>query len=467
VQRRHIADSRMAGTLPRGELLGRYRRATGYWYHYDVPNVCYLPPLEMMTVGGPVVYMRGSLLARYFPMPGPGEAASVDDAKCKLRMLVGSDRGFINEVRAAQQPIARRYHPDHVHPIFDRTFRQLIDRTDVPRQQVAVLSAGTPASSRPRAYVFYHAPGDHVAFERGAYVGVDELARTVKKAVYTLLSETDREVVVTCFADQLPCAFGYLGAEGFGDRLRFQVLDAENVAPRRVKPLSTVAVAPPDERPPAGAPETTSHVAPTAQPTGHRAVLADTVRRAALATLPVIARSRVLLGIALLLAEVALQTFRLARRARQPLSAAKRYAQDMFAHWSQTLRGRNPWMLRRDCVEEVNGQRGDVVVIVPHASRFPEALLIRQPMIICLPDEASAPRGGRMRARLHSVISRCMAEKATAVLSVAKIRETNLFATRPPLGPHRGWAAVVQQKGTHGEAACEQPEVAVGEGGKG
>jgi len=140
---------------------------------------------------------------------------------------------------------------------------------------------------------------------------------------------------------------------------------------------------------------------------------------------------------------------------------------EMFGHWSQTLRGRNPWMLRRDCVEEVNGQKGDVVVIVPHASRFPEALLIRQPMIICLPDEASAPRGGRMRARLHSVIGRCVAEKAIAVLSVAKFRETNLFATRPLLGSHLGWPTVVQQEEAQGEAAREQPEVAVGAGGKG
>ena len=71
VQLDSIKDSQVVGTLPRGELLNRFQSAAGYLYTHNDPWVCYLPPIEMMVVGGPVLFMKGSLLDDFFHKNAP------------------------------------------------------------------------------------------------------------------------------------------------------------------------------------------------------------------------------------------------------------------------------------------------------------------------------------------------------------------------------------------------------------
>jgi hypothetical protein len=445
VQPRVVEDPRVVGTLPRAELLSRYRRASGYWYHYDIANNCYLPPIEMMTVGGPVVYMRGSLLARSFESPGPGEAASIEDAKRKLRLLLAGDRGFVDELRAAQGQIVRRYHPDYVHPIFDRTFRQLIERPDVPRQEPAVISAGESPSPRKRAYVLFHAPGQHVGFQNGKYTAYDDVARTTKKAVCALLEDTDHEVVVTCFADQLQSAFGYLAANKFPGQLRFDVLDPEHLVPRDFKPARAIVR---DARPrshqvqqqTAKCEAQTAHAAASVAPASKQLSSGHRSWRLALGLLALAGKSRILLATLLSLARAAVRLIRMARRARTWFGAQKSRAGAWLRLRLRAVQSQDPWMSRHDWVQRLNAESGDIVVIVPHGSLFPEALLVTKPLIICLPDEAPSAAAGRrdgLRGKLDSLISRSLSEKAAAVLACSEISQSGLFAARNHGGPHQ------------------------------
>src|SRR3546814_10458183 len=74
-----LTDPRVVGTLERGEFLRRFSKLGGFAYHYTEPTVCYLPPIEIMTIGGPVVFQENSLLARYFSDSGaPGMAKNID-----------------------------------------------------------------------------------------------------------------------------------------------------------------------------------------------------------------------------------------------------------------------------------------------------------------------------------------------------------------------------------------------------
>ncbi|MBI3839409.1 MAG: hypothetical protein HY288_15935 [Planctomycetia bacterium] len=441
VQPRRFVDPRVAGTLPREEQLRRYRRASGFWYHYDIPNCCYLPPIEMMAVGGPVVYMRGSLLARSFQSPGPGEVSSVEDAKRKIQLLLAEDRGFLNELGVAQRQIVRRYHPDYVHPIFDRTFRQLIQRSDVPRQEPAILHVGGSPSPRQRVYVFFHTPGQHVTFQDGVYKASDEIARTVGKAVCTLLEDTNHEVVVTCFADQLQCAFGYLGADKFPGRLRFLVLDPKRLAPDGLEALKAVVR---DVRSQLldGQKQMVQHVANSTQAaaslartTSMRLFIARGLWRAGIGSLALVAKSRVLLGMLLITARAAIRSIRVARRARAWLGAQKSRARAWLGRRWRAIHSQDPWMSRCDCVNRVNAECGDIVVIVPHGCLFPEALLVSKPIVICLPDETpsvAAARCDGLRGRLHGIISRCLAEKAATIVASSEISRFHLFAARLP-----------------------------------
>lgn len=458
VQPRRHADTRVVGTLAREELLNCYRRSAGYWYHYDQPYLCYLPPIEMMTVGGPVVYMRGSLLARYFQSPGPGEAANAEDAKRKISLLLAGDRAFVNDVRAAQAPIVRRYHPDYVQPIFDRAFRRLIDRPDVPRQEPLILRAGEPRSSRKRAYVFFHAPGKHVTLQGGVYRGADDLGRTVATVAGTLLEDTDHEVVVTCFADQLPFLFGLLSADKYPGRLRFYVLDHERLAPIAYKklnawlrPFRIQPVAEPPQQQPAGATPASGPTTCVRPPTNWRSRLDRRCWDLALASLALVARSRIAMRVLVIAAIAAVQLFRGARQARAWLAALKAQARARIVarkaqalallgpYW-RAIKSPNASIRRRDCVDQLNREDEETVVIVPHGHAFPEALFLTRPMVLCLPDVASddAPTA-TFRGKVKAHIARCLTDKATSVLAASEVSQSCLFAAQRPIGsPRRG-----------------------------
>src|SRR5262249_45345043 len=52
VQPRKVADPRIVGTVPRSRIVQDYQTCSGYLYVYQEPTVCYLPPIEVMTIGG-------------------------------------------------------------------------------------------------------------------------------------------------------------------------------------------------------------------------------------------------------------------------------------------------------------------------------------------------------------------------------------------------------------------------------
>lgn len=126
VQGRPVDDPQVLGTLTREQQLQRMVRAAGYLYTYRNPRVCYLPPIEMMVLGGPVVYLEGSLLARYFPPNAPGCARNVHDAHVLCDRLRAGETGLIAEMRAAQSPVRDRYDPTLVWPLFDSAMKDMI-----------------------------------------------------------------------------------------------------------------------------------------------------------------------------------------------------------------------------------------------------------------------------------------------------------------------------------------------------
>lgn len=434
VQPRDFGDPRLAGTLPRNEHLQRYRRAAGYWFHYTEPYTCYLPPIEMMTIGGPTLYMKGSLLAHYFATPGPGEATSVDEAKRKMQLLMVGDRSFVEDVREAQRPVARRYHPDHVNPIFDREFKRLLGAPPAPKREPAVLRIGEPCPSRGRAYILFHKPGQHVAFHGGKYHEIDDLARTVRQAVSTLLDETSHEVVVTCFAHQLENNYGYLNADTAGRRLKFMVLDADQIDPQSVpavtapareldQPAANNVAAPTDSRLPQPT-VTNSRKRPSWSPQQ---------------LLSFLARHRALFTTVLYLGRAALASLRLARRVKRWGGDHKRRLKAAIKQFWYAP-AHDPWISRYDCMRRINEDQHDTVVVVPNV-QYAEALLLERPLIVCRLDDEAIFRhaAGGLRGRLLSTIDNTMQSKVQASVPISQLADTAPFASKsraPLAGPH-------------------------------
>ncbi|WP_372400720.1 hypothetical protein ABMY26_35835 (plasmid) [Azospirillum sp. HJ39] len=127
VQLIDIDDDHVPGSLDRKTQLRMFADASGYLYTYRDPRVCYLPPVEMIVLGGPVAYLSGSLLARYIGKGAPGEAASVMGAHRIVDSFRAKDRVFIDEVRQSQKHVATLYDPAHVWPIFDREMDRMIN----------------------------------------------------------------------------------------------------------------------------------------------------------------------------------------------------------------------------------------------------------------------------------------------------------------------------------------------------
>jgi len=133
VQPVDVDDEQVVGSLHREEQLEMFARASGYLYTYRDPRVCYLPPIEMMIMGGPVAYLSGSLLARYVGKGGPGEARTVMEAHRLCDAIRAGDSGLIREIVASQVPVGRKYEPAEVWPVFDRVVGGLLSQEVRPR----------------------------------------------------------------------------------------------------------------------------------------------------------------------------------------------------------------------------------------------------------------------------------------------------------------------------------------------
>jgi glycosyltransferase involved in cell wall biosynthesis len=233
VQPRQINDRRVVGTIPRNELLKAYQNTAGYLYLYNERNVCYLPPIEMMTVGGPVVYLSGSLLARFFGSNSPGLAVDEYDAQRKLSWLLKGDQSFIDEVIESQKLVRSKYSPEYANPIFDSTFQELIGRESPSPAHPVIFSPHPKLANdfQKVIYVLFHFSGSIIQFRDGQYLSAEGIPRVIRKFVEALLIKTDYQIVITCTAEQLQFNFGFFSANRYHNRLRFLVVDKEEIKP--------------------------------------------------------------------------------------------------------------------------------------------------------------------------------------------------------------------------------------------
>lgn len=201
-QRAVPPDTRIVGQLDRPAFLQRLRGSAGFFYAYR-DHVCYLPPIEFMQIGGPVLFVQGSLLARFYQMQdAPGCVSSGIDAEKKLAWLRGRDRAFIEDVIATQDPVRRLYDPMVVNPVFDRVFTELL-RAPLPdrhlfnrtRNEVSDQAATIPKAS---SVVFLlHLPG--LFARRGPRVfAAGHPGWVARSMIDAVLRLTTLNVVVTC-----------------------------------------------------------------------------------------------------------------------------------------------------------------------------------------------------------------------------------------------------------------------------
>ena len=182
------ADLNVVGTLPRDEQLGSMAEESGFLYTYRERDVCYLPPIEMMLMGGPVLYLSGSLLDRYGDGTGPGRVVDEAAAGVQAKRLIRGDAALADDIIESQAAVAYRYTPQHGEPTFRRAFERILSPRPAPP---APLPESRPCTTQ-RVLLIAHLGG---YFERdGQYGAIHGIARVMRQFVRAL---TDRGVAVS------------------------------------------------------------------------------------------------------------------------------------------------------------------------------------------------------------------------------------------------------------------------------
>ncbi len=360
VQPEIINDLRVVGTLRRDDLLWAYQRSRGCFYPYHDRNVCYLPPIEMMTIGGPVVYASNSLLHRFFQTKTPGLTVGYADQKKKLDWVLKGDQVFIDEVISAQDQVRWRYDPVHVNPIFESVFSELLgDHAPTHKPLVADgrrLAIRTQRRDRQRVWILAHFPGQVFRHERGHAFASEGIPRVIGKVVEGLMVESEYDVTITCYNSSVSALYDFFLPYINEGRLSLHVLDATELDFTNLKPDI------------------------------------NTTLNGKIDSLDVVVQ--------------ALSELNGGTCASSPVTSAVENSS-----------------LRLALVNEISQSVDTAAVMVPHYYLFPEALLVSQPLVLYLPDytphffKTLAFDQSLERDQHNAVIGRLLSDKASAVLT--------------------------------------------------
>jgi glycosyltransferase involved in cell wall biosynthesis len=171
------ADPNVVGTLKRDEQLSRLATESGFLYTYRERNVCYLPPIEMMVMGGPVLYFPESLLARYFGERTPGLVRDEAEAIAGAKRLIAGDSGFISEIVASQSAVAYRYMPAFGEAVFRAELDRILPLSSPPANVLW-------ASSSKRVLVIAHVGG--YIRRNGEFASIHGIPRVMRQFVRAL-----------------------------------------------------------------------------------------------------------------------------------------------------------------------------------------------------------------------------------------------------------------------------------------
>jgi glycosyltransferase involved in cell wall biosynthesis len=189
----------------------------------------------MMILGGPVVFLKGSLLDKYFHQgPAPGRAQDITDAKRICDRLLAGDTELAKAIIDSQKKIRERYDPKFVWPKFDEKMKAMLSASP-GQHQSALMSLRADAvetSAKKTVFLFHHFPGECISFKGGQYSAHDGIPRVMRLVVDALLNSGKYAVRVTARKDQAPQFYGFFKHEKSQD---LQILCLEELVAQKMK----------------------------------------------------------------------------------------------------------------------------------------------------------------------------------------------------------------------------------------
>lgn len=228
-----VTDPQVIGTLKRKDFLAHFTKLRGFIYHYTEPAVCYLPPIEFMILGGPVIFLKGSLLSKYFSnLSAPGEALDMSEL-AKLAKRLKKDDTFINEVIASQKKVRMLYHPNYVWPIFDRSMTEMLNTDQIVpatnllyRSHVVKNSHKVNPGTEKSILIPFHQFGPNIEQDQELnYYSVEGIARVVSLMVKVLTQHNT--IIITSHRQDFGKVHGFF-TQNLVDYTKLKILIVEN-----------------------------------------------------------------------------------------------------------------------------------------------------------------------------------------------------------------------------------------------
>jgi len=230
VQPEIVADPQVVGTLSFTDLVARYRAAAALLYTYRFPAVCFLPPIEMMIVGGPVVFLGGSLLDIMMGPQAPGRARDLLEAREKCERLLAGDAELERAIIASQVEVRRRYLPEHVWPQFDAAMRSILATEGLGSEPPIVTWSAGILHDGPEGQIvaLAHHPALTPRLDDGRYVSTEATVAHFIHLLRTIFARGGRhQVVVVCSREGIEGWHGLLAQSFPIDRFVLLCLDDE------------------------------------------------------------------------------------------------------------------------------------------------------------------------------------------------------------------------------------------------
>lgn len=229
-----VADPQVLGTLERKEFLAQLLELYGFIYHYPDRAICYLPPIEFMMLGGPVLFLKDSLLSSYFEnTSAPGEAKNMVGLSVLAEQLRKKDATLTNEIIASQKKIRMLYHPSHVWPIFDKAITEIV-RSNIPAPAAKIVFQAQKKyvpqvnlNTEKSIFIPFHTLGINIEQDKRLnYYSVEGILRVMNLMVNTLIKD-GKTIIVTSYRKDLGKVYGFF-AQNIEDHSKLKILIIEN-----------------------------------------------------------------------------------------------------------------------------------------------------------------------------------------------------------------------------------------------
>ncbi|BBB15044.1 glycosyltransferase [Candidatus Rickettsiella viridis] len=231
-----VSDPQVMGTLNRNEQLNHFIRLRGFIYHYSDPSVCYLPPIEFMTLGGPVIFLKGSLLANSFNTSTPGEAKDINQLAKLAKQIQKGDNILIQEIIASQESVRMLYDPSYVWPIFDKAIETALTKKDnslksiiyKPKKNNFIKLKSTQPNDK-SILIPFHKFGPFIHKTNQSYHCSEGIAR-VTRLLTEELANKNHNIIITSARDSFGKIHGFI-SEHVKNISNIKILIIENKLP--------------------------------------------------------------------------------------------------------------------------------------------------------------------------------------------------------------------------------------------